>query len=338
MDSHWPKLWSRLSVQTPVGGLGDTAGSFPLCFNLEPLPSGSNTGRVCLGGNSTVGPVYDLVPRSTFGSDGCPSVTVGRSDLFVPSSSTLEQSPPESEEGANPCDPRSPSVAFQSMVVPNAGNDDGTTPSSSSLQLLHNSNDGTSTAVPGPSGRSVHFREELGRSLAAHDLDDADLEFLTGHLADQSASGYSYAFEKFKRFCSNFNVDPYTCPPSYLVKFLRTKFDSGASYSTICFYRSAVSKFHAGIGSQPLGQHHLINKAVRAAFRLRPPLPKYKKTYDISPVLAFIANLQPLEKLSLKMLTLKCFFLLSFSSLSRVSSVARLRKDVEETQVCTATI
>ena len=87
-----------------------------------------------------------------------------------------------------------------------------------------------------------------------------------------------------------------------------------------------------------MGQHHLVNKAVRAVFRLRPPLPKYKKTFDMHPVLDFISGLQPLNELSLKNLTFKAFFLLSFSSLSRVSSVARLLKDVEETQVRAATI
>ena len=168
---------------------------------------------------------------------------MGRSDLLVPSGSPVEQGPPESEKGTNPCDTGSSSVALQSMVVANAGDDDGTTPSSSSLQFLHNSNGGTSSAVPGSSSRSVHFREELGRSLAAHDLDDADLEFLTGHLADQSASGYSYAFGKFKLFCANFHVDPYTCPPSYLVKFLRTKYENGASYSTICFIDQRLVSF-----------------------------------------------------------------------------------------------
>ena len=158
---------------------------------------------------------------------------------------------------------------------------------------------------------------------------------MTGHLAEQSASGYACAFGKFKNFCETKGVDPFTSPPAIVVKFLRGKFESGVTYQTICYYRSAISKFHVGHGTETIGNHPLVKKAVRAAFRGRPPIPKYKKTYDISPVLSYIASLHPLESLNLKKLTFKTMFLLSFSSLSRVSSLARLRCDVEETQVIT---
>ena len=224
-------------------------------------------------------------------------------------------------------------MAVSPLVLASSGDVDGPTSTVAALQDMPGTSHLPQNAIPGPSGGGIHFREEFTKSLASFELDEADVSFLTGHLADQSASSYFYAFEKFKIFCSHFHVDPYSCSPSYLVKFLRTKFESGASYSTICFFRSAVSKFHNGIGSQPLGQHHLVAKAVKAAFRLRPPLPKYRRTFDITPVLNYISGLEPLEELSLKNLTYKAFFLLSFSSLSRVSSVSRLRRDVEETQV-----
>ena len=70
-----------------------------------------------------------------------------------------------------------------------------------------------------------------------------------------------------------------------------------------------------------------------AVFRERPPLPIYKKTYDITPVLDFIASLGPLEDLKLKDLTYKTMFLLSFTTLSRVSSLVRLKCEFQETQM-----
>ena len=191
----------------------------------------------------------------------------------------------------------------------------------------------------GSSSSSLHIQEDYRKCLVSHDLDHEDLEFLTGHISSQSASGYSYAFAKFKTFCLNIDVDPFTFnSPAYIVKFLRKKFDSGDSYRTICYYRSAISKFHAGLGGgENIGQHQLVKQAVKAAFRGRPPLPKYKRTYDISPVLTYIASLEPLHTLSLKQLTFKSLFLLSFASLSRVSSLGRLKCNIEETQVvCTA--
>ena len=47
----------------------------------------------------------------------------------------------------------------------------------------------------------------------------------------------------------------------------------------------------------------------------------------------FVASLEPLASLSLKDLTLKTFFLVTFCTLSRVSSVERLGAKVETNQV-----
>ena len=84
---------------------------------------------------------------------------------------------------------------------------------------------------------------------------------------------------------------------------------------------------------KPIGENQIVSQAVRACFRLRPPLPKYCSTFDISPVLNYIASLEQLDSLTLKLLTFKTLFLVINSTLSRVSSVSRLRVEVEKCQV-----
>ena len=66
-------------------------------------------------------------------------------------------------------------------------------------------------------------------------------------------------------------------------------------------------------------------------FRIRPPLPQYKSTFDIVPVLAYIRSL-PTASISLQLLSFKALFLAIYSSISRVSSMARLAPSLEETQ------
>ena len=88
-----------------------------------------------------------------------------------------------------------------------------------------------------------------------------------------------------------------------------------------------------GFGCTPIGEHALVCQAVKAAFRLWPPLPKYNATFDISSVLEYVAGLEPLSLLSLKLLTFKTLFLMSFCTISRVSSVARLGSAVQEGRV-----
>ena len=82
-----------------------------------------------------------------------------------------------------------------------------------------------------------------------------------------------------------------------------------------------------------VGEHPLVAQAVRAVFRLRPPLPKYKATFDINPVLHYVANLKPLNSLDLKTLSHKALFLVSYTSLSRLNSVSSLMCQVEPCKV-----
>ena len=62
---------------------------------------------------------------------------------------------------------------------------------------------------------------------------------------------------------------------------------------------------------------------------MRPPLPKYQSTFDIVPVLAYVRSL-PTESISLQQLSFKTLFLTIYSSISRVSSVARLGPSLQE--------
>ena len=186
--------------------------------------------------------------------------------------------------------------------------------------------------LPGPSGSRSNFREAFNRSINSQDL-NKDLDFLAHHLSDGTTSGYGYAFRLFSTFCATLNADPLTCTPSIVIKYLRVKYEEGASYSTINLHKCAISKVHAGFNGLPIGQHPLVCQAIKAAFRLRPPIPKYRQTFDIVPVLDYVASLTPIDSLSLKLLTYKTIFLLSFASISRVSSLARLGAAVEEGKV-----
>ena len=124
-------------------------------------------------------------------------------------------------------------------------------------------------------------------------------------------------------------ADPLSCAPAIVVKYLRHLFESGAEYSTVNFHRSSISKFHVGIDGISIGEHPLVSQAVKAVYRLRPPLPKYQSTFDIVPVLAYVRSL-PTANISLKQLSLKTLFLTIYSSISRVSSVARLGPSLQE--------
>ena len=143
-------------------------------------------------------------------------------------------------------------------------------------------------------------------------------------------SGYNYAFKKFSTFCLPYGVNSLTCPPSLVVKYLRSLYEDGVEYNTVNLHRSAISKFHVGVDGQAMGLHPLVKKAVRAVFRLKPPLPKYKSTFDVNIILNYLSGLPGNTHLDLKYLSFKTLLLTIYSTLSRVSSIAKLSPVISE--------
>ena len=155
-------------------------------------------------------------------------------------------------------------------------------------------------------------------------MDTNDLDFLSNHLAVGTKSGYGYVFKQFASFCSKIEADPFTCPPTVVVKYIRHLYETGSAYSTVNFHRSAISKFHSGFDGCAIGAHSMVSQAVKAVFRLRPPLPRYRATFDITIVFSYLLDLPDNPDLSLKQLTIKTLFLLICSTLSRLASAQSL--------------
>ena len=255
---------------------------------------------------------------------------MGSCDLPVSSGSSPTKGDQEDTRPEDQGDPYLPTVAHSTVVGVVTGDDGGTSHVAATLQNHPaNSRRHSDLSLPGSSGGTACYRQEFSLSKSSHDLDEADLDFLSKHLAPQTASGYGYTFRKFRLFCEQLQADPLTCAPAIVVKYLRHLFESGAEYSTVNFHRSGISKFHVGIDGISIGEHPLVSQAVKAVFRLRPPLPKYQSTFDMVPVLAYVQSL-PTTGISLQLLTFKTLFLTIYSSISRVSSVARLGPSLQE--------
>ena len=245
--------------------------------------------------------------------------SLGPSDLVVSSCSPPHQDLGEGQEGRDNGYPDLSNVDLCPVVA--AGGGDAGRESSSSATLPAGPESprrgGSSAVLEAPRGMQ-NFQQQYQLSHQTQGLSEDDLAFLANHLAPGTSVTYGYTFKSFRGFCDSLGTDPLTCSPVVVVKYLRGLYEKGAQYSTINGHRSAISKFHCGVAGVPIGEHPLVGQAVRAAFRLRPPLPRYTSTFDICPVLRYISELEPLDQISLKMLTFKTVFIISFSSLSRL--------------------
>ena len=312
------------SLQTQHNELGTETGQRSFLFSGGTLRCVSQPGCLRL---PLVGPaptLHVMVQGQSGCGTGCSDEPMGFCHLSLPPCPSPTQSDQQGEGRADQSSADLPILANGPLVGGAGGHDGGTSHDPPPLQdhcdTLHGGGD---HSLPGPSGGSSHFRQAFASSTANLDLDQDDIDFLSNHLSSGTATGYGYVFTHFKIFCETMQTSPLTCSPAVIVKYIRRLAMSGAQYSTVNYHRSAISKFHTGVAGVPIGEHPLVCQAVKAVFRLRPPLPKYKSTFDIVPVLVHFLN-QPTDNLTLKQLTFKTLFLTVYSSLSRVSSIARL--------------
>ena len=322
---HQGQRRSRFLVTERNGQMGIHVGQGPVRHDLGHVPGVSHLGRLCLQGDSSAKKVYDLVPGPSGCGFRCPSSQLGQGHLSLSASPSVAEGVAEGTDTENQSSSDLSPVANSPVVASGGGDARGATSSSSTLQRdCDEAGPSSGSSLLRASGRSSHFRHVYSLTNSSHGLDKDDLDFLSNHLADGTKAGYGYIFNRFSGFCHEIGHDPFTCKPAVIVKYIRSLYEGGAAYSTVNHHRSCISKFHAGFDNIAAGSHPLVSQAVKSVFRLRPPLPKYVNTFDISIVFTFLQSLPANENLDLKLLSFKTLFLLTSSTISRLSSLSRL--------------
>ena len=182
------------------------------------------------------------------------------------------------------------------------------------LPRIHNS----SGIQYGPSSGCSHQEQPIIESDNNVVLNQYDYDFLDHHIATNTEQKYTSAWQQFCNFCNGLNVQPMTCSVAVIVKYIRHRFEEGVSYSTMNVAKSVISKFHCFLpGNIPVGSDQLVQKAMNSFFKLRPPLPKYRNTFDVTIVMRYVMDMGPAADIDLKCLTYKTLFLVAFSTLSR---------------------
>lgn len=106
-----------------------------------------------------------------------------------------------------------------------------------------------------------------------------------------------------------------------IIEFLTELFHSDVGYSGINTARSALATCVTIPGTIPLGKHPDIARFVKGVFQLKPSLPRYQGTWDVSIVLDYLETLYPHQNLSLKELTLKLVMLTALVTGQRGQSI-----------------
>lgn len=139
-------------------------------------------------------------------------------------------------------------------------------------------------------------------------------------LATSTFKQYSSALEVWHHFCQEFKKNEFDPSIQDVLHFLSETKIRGASYSTLNTHRSALSL----ISRSKIGEHQLISRFMKGAFRENPTKPKYCATWDVSAVLENLKGQHPLADLSLQALAEKLTMLLLLSTGHRLQTISSI--------------
>ncbi len=110
--------------------------------------------------------------------------------------------------------------------------------------------------------------------------------------------------------------------------FLHSLYTKGMSYSSLNTARSAISNLgltpEASQSNVPIGRHLLVCRYLKGVFNELKPVPKYHATWSVDPVLDYLSTLWPLDRLSLKEVTLKLVILIALTTRQRCQTLTFL--------------
>ena len=137
---------------------------------------------------------------------------------------------------------------------------------------------------------------------------------------------YKGVWDKWSGWCHKQQIDLLQASVIQVVELLTDCYHEGKGYSTINTYHSALPTTLCAMNDDrdSLGSHPLIARLLRGVYILRPPIPRYPSTWDVSNVTDYLKTLAPLHELSFNLLTLKTLMLCALAERQQTLSPLHL--------------
>ena len=101
--------------------------------------------------------------------------------------------------------------------------------------------------------------------------------------------------------------------------YLHSLYEKGLAYSALNTARSAISNvggsyIQPNYTITPIGKHPLVRRYLKEIFNKQKPVPEYNTIWSVDLVLDYLSLLWPLDKITLKELTLKLVMLIALTT------------------------
>ena len=164
----------------------------------------------------------------------------------------------------------------------------------------------------------------LKQSLQSEGISPDASQLILAAWRPSTSAIYNSAWEKWHCWCDRRQIDP-LCPTlANITSFLPWAFDEGFEYRTINTYRSALSGVLLPIEGFAMDQHPPVVRLLKEILNLRPAMPRYQSSWDVSLVLDYFRAQLENNDLPLKTLSRKLAILLALTAPERSSELQLL--------------
>ena len=131
--------------------------------------------------------------------------------------------------------------------------------------------------------RKKFIREGLSRKL---------IDIIMQSWRDSSIKQYKVYLNRWILFCEDNSLDPLERNDLLALEFLRKLLKQGYSYSSINSARSALSII---FDNPNFGELPIVSRFMKSVYNIRPNLPRYTSTWDVSIVLKYLEQCSPIK-------------------------------------------
>ena len=164
----------------------------------------------------------------------------------------------------------------------------------------------------------------IGKTLRQSQISERTSEIMLSAWKSGTHKQYSVYIRKWNNFCIERQIDCVKPNVTEVLDFLTYLFDEGLGYSALNTARSALSQIIVWKGYCTIGSHPWVTRFLRAVYNLRPPVPRYKDTWDVAVLLHKLRSMSPVRYLSLKDLTFKTVTLVTTLLAARAQTLTLL--------------
>ena len=152
-------------------------------------------------------------------------------------------------------------------------------------------------SAPSSEAVNVNGLQSLGKSLSSATYQRRLQESSCSHGQMGFRNNINYTSSSGLPFCCERLADPYNPPLTTVLDFLVNLHEKGLSYTTINNAQSAISAITLSEDKNTIGCHPLFSRFMKGIYKGSLPTPRYQSTWDVQPVLTYLASINPADKL-----------------------------------------